>query len=455
MSDDRSLPTPTEDALPALPKPWYDGVSRSGKAPTFAGFFVLFVGVFGFGLWATTAPIAGAVVTPGVFVATSQNKIVQHLEGGIIREILVEEGDRVVAGQTLLRLDETQPLADLRRLRLRAAQLEAKAARLDAEAQQRETIVFPEHLTREPVDEGVAAAVATQREIFDARRYKLITEFQILERAIASYQHRMDGDAARLDGARTQFEILDEELKAKQELFEQGLVRSPEYFALRRAHAEMAGEIGELEARIESTQERMAGAQGELERAKRTASQRAIEEAEEVAAELKDIRERITAQEAVLGRIEVQAPVDGIVVKLNYHTPGGVIRPGADILALLPSGDELVIEAKVQPQDIDSLAKATEATVRLTALSQRVTPTIEGEVIYVSADALPDVDSGGRANAYVVRVKLDGAEMARIGGFLPTPGMPAELYIKTGDRTFFEYLFKPVIDTMNGAFRED
>ncbi len=455
MSEQDNLPARSEDVGPALPAPWYETVPRSGRRPTVFGFSILVFGVLAFGAWAATAPIEGAVVAPGVFVATSQNKTVQHLEGGIIREILVDEGDRVVEGQPLLRLDETQSLADMRRLRLRAAQLESRAARLEAEALQLDAVRFPDHLTRAPLDEDVAAAVETQREIFTARRERLMTEITMLERSIASYEYRIQGDRARLEGAELQFAILDEELEGKRQLFEAGLIRTPEYFALRRAHAEMRAEIGELNARIDAATERMEAAREEVERTVRSTTLRAVEEQEEVAAELRDVRERITAQEAVLERIEVLAPVDGVVVKLNYHTSGGVIRPGADILSLLPTGDELVIEARIRPQDIDSLRDGQEASVRLTALSQRVTPMIDGHVVYVSADALPDQQAANRENVYVVRVRIDDAEVARLSGFLPTPGMPAEVYVKTGDRTFFEYLMQPVYDTMRRAFRED
>ena len=439
------------DLVPA-DRTWYQDVPRSGRKPVLMGFALLAVGVAGFGAWAATAPIEGAIVAPGVFVATSQNKIIQHLEGGIIKEILVREGDRVAKGQTLIRLDETQPKAELRRLMLRQVLLRATAARLAAEAEEKDQLVFPEDILASD-NPDVKIILETQQLIFSTRKQKIIKELAVHEQSIASYQERIRGEQARLESSRTQLALIEEELAGKKRLFDQGLVRKPEYFALQRAFATVKGEIGRATAEIADNEERIRGVQEQIERVKKIAVQSALEELHGISGELRDIRERIIAAETVLSRIEVKAPVHGIVVKLNYHTPGGVVKPGNDILALLPLDDELVIEARVRPQDIDDLVSGQDATVRLTALSQRVTPMIPGKVIYVSADALPN-EKGQGDNVYITRVKLDAAAAAAVENFVPTPGMPAEVYIRTGERTFFQYLMQPIIDTMTRAFRE-
>lgn len=443
--------------IPPAPPEWYQEVPRSGRGPTMFGFAILIFGVMGFGGWAATAPIEGAVVSSGVFVATTKNRIVQHLEGGVISDILVEEGELVREGQSLMRLDETQIAADMRRLRLREAQLEATLARLQAEAETLDAVHFPEHLRRSDLDAEIAAAVATQDAIFEARNQKLTTELMILDKSIASFEHRLTGDLARLKGAKARHDILSEEMAAKKTLYDKGLTRAPEYFAVRRAVVEVESEIATIEARIEDSKERLAGAKGERQGARDVAVQRATERIYEASAELDDIRQRMKAQSSIAERLEIRSPVEGIVVRMNYHTSGGVIRPGADIMAIVPSGDKLVIEARIRPQDIDALADGQTANVRLSALSQRTTPMMEGHVIYVSGDALPD-DQRGRPtgdNVYIVRVQLDDSVAEELPHFQPTPGMPAELYIKTGDRTFFQYLMQPLIDTMQRAFREE
>ncbi len=450
----KSLTSAARD-LTAEQRDWYADVPRSGRKPLLTGYTILIIGVFGFGGWAATAPIDGAVVASGVFVATSQNKIIQHLEGGIIDEILVKEGQIVERNQPLVRLKDTNAQSDLKRLKIRQAQLMATDARLRAEAAGLDLVNYPDLLRTASVSEDVDTTLKTQDAIFAARKHKLGNDVAILEQSIASFKQRIKGNKAQLTSAMSQKNLIAEELAGKRRLYEAGLVRKPEYFALKRAHANMVGEMGRRQSEIGDLTERIAGAIEQISRVKNTAIQTAVEERHQIEAELKDLKERVKSAESVLGRIEIRAPVRGIIVKLNYHTAGGVIRPGNNILALLPMGDELVIEARIRPQDIDIVTTGQLANIRLTALSQRVTPMIAGSVIYVSADAIPnEADRFKNDNVYIARVKLDAEEAAKIKGFLPTPGMPTEVYIKTGERTFFQYLMQPVLDTVSRAFRE-
>lgn len=432
---------------------WYAGIPSSARGPTIAGYAALVFGVFGFGAWASVAPIEGAVLAPGIFVATSQNKIVQHLEGGIIREILVREGELVEAGQTLMRLDETSARADLSRLLQRQAQLLAQEARLRAEAEQKPGVTFPDEIARHSALPDLKPLFDSHVSIFHARRQKLMSEVSIQEQTIAAFGQRIAGDEARIASIKTQLRLVNEELAGKAELYQKGLIRKPEYLALQRLQANLNGEIGRLEAEVGDSRERITGAEQQIARLKHIAVQAAYEELHAASGELKDVRERIITAQSVLGRITIEAPVKGAIVKLNYHTAGGVIKPGNDILALLPLGDELVIEVQIRPQDIDNVKRGQEAIVRMSALNQRTTPMISGLVVYVSADALPN-EKKSDDNVYIARVRLDATEASKLKDFLPTPGMPAEIYIKTGERTFFEYLMQPVRDTMARAFRE-
>jgi HlyD family secretion protein len=231
-------------------------------------------------------------------------------------------------------------------------------------------------------------------------------------------------------------------------------VRKGDYFGQLRTKETIKAEIMRARSDIADNAARIEGTLSQIARIRKLAIQAAVEELHPIQAELKDISERITTAQSVLKRIDVKAPVRGIVVRLNYHTAGGVVRPGNDILTLLPLGDELIIEARVRPQDIDNLNNGQSAMVRLTALNQRITPMVTGRVIYVSADAIQNDRNQSADNAYVTRVKLDTASAAELRNFLPTPGMPVEVYIRTGERTFFQYLARPITDVMSRAFRE-
>jgi len=226
---------------------------------------------------------------------------------------------------------------------------------------------------------------------------------------------------------------------------------------LQRSQANLEGEVGRIMGDIGDAKERIARAVEQINGVKKIAIKTAVEQMHEVRGELVDVRERMLSAKGVLDRIRITAPVRGVVVKLRYHTHGGVIEAGKNIMEILPLKDELIIEARVRPQDIDSVKKGQHAAVRLTALNQRITPMVSGEVIYLSADTLADEKKSqqmGPTDIYVIRVKLNIEEVATIPGFSPTPGMPAEVYVKTAERTFFQYVVKPIHDSMSRAFRE-
>jgi HlyD family type I secretion membrane fusion protein len=433
---------------------WFAQVPRSGAMQARIGYGVLAVWMVGFAAWGGTAPIEGAVVAPGLFVATTQNKIVQHLEGGIIRDILVREGERVEAGQALIRLDDTSARADAVRLEQRLAHLMAIQARLAAEATQQTNVTFPDELTRRASDHEVRTLLASQQSVFEARFKKLEKEVAIQQTTIAGLKFGIAGDTARIVSLQTQLALIEEELDGKAPLYQQGLVRKPDYLALQRTRANLQGELKRYHSDVGQSQERIATAEEQIARARNAAVQTALEELQTVAADFRDTRERLVAARSILGRLGIIAPVAGVVVKLHYHTPGGVIRPGNNILELLPVQDEQVIEINVRPQDIDNVKQGQEAVVRLTALNQRVTPMVSGKVAYVSADALPSDKKQSPDNVYIARIDIDPESTRAIKDFVPTPGMPAEVYVKTGQRTFFEYLLRPVRDTMTRAFRE-
>jgi HlyD family secretion protein len=243
---------------------------------------------------------------------------------------------------------------------------------------------------------------------------------------------------------------------------EQQLIRKSEVLALQRSQAGLSGEFGELLGRIGDAKERIARAEQQIVQLRSAAIQKATEELRGTETELDDIQEQILAGRDVVDRTEVRAPVRGIVVKLNQHTPGGVIAPGGVILELLPINDELIIEGRINPTEISHVKEGQDALVRLSSLNQRLTPMIQGKVIYLSADIVPDQNARRgsepdttRHDSFIVRVQLDERDLAeKIENFSPTPGMPADIFIQTGQRTFFNYLMRPILDSFSRAFRE-
>ncbi|MCB8823039.1 HlyD family type I secretion periplasmic adaptor subunit [Microvirga rosea] len=435
---------------------WYADVPRSTRLPTVTGIAILALTLLCFGYWGGIAPIAGAVVTNGAFVATGQNKIIQHLEGGVIQDILVKEGDVVEPGETLLQLDETGPRAELRRLALREARLVAIESRLRAEmAEEREIAFSGELLSRVSTDADIATIIKAQRATIEARQKSLESEIASIKTSIEALQERIKGSTTQLASVREQIAFFDEELQAKEQLLKNGLIRRSEVLALQRARANLQGEAGRLTGEIGDSKERIARSQEQIIGVRNAAIKTSVEQLHETLGELADVRERILSASRIVERVKITSPVKGVVVKLRYHTPGGVVEAGKTVMEIVPLQDNLLIEVRVRPQDIPNVKLGQKAIVRLTALKQRVTPMIEGEVVYVSADALPDEKSAlTRNDVYVARVSLNPQEISKVHDFAPTPGMPAEVYIKTADRTFIEYLLQPIRDSMARAFRE-
>ncbi len=450
----------------SLPQ-WHRGVPLSARWPIIVGIATLVLWGGGFGLWAGLAPLNGAVVAPGTFVATGQNKLVQHLEGGIVRELLAKEGDLVEAGQTLVRIDETLANARLRRLVLKQHRLVAMKARLEAELSGKDDLEMPQALAAVANDTEVEAIIERQRAELQARRASLIAEERVLRREIAGIEESIHGYTAQVESTQRRIAIFGQELKDKHQLLKSNLIRKTDVLMLERAEAGLEGNLGEMVSRIADARERIARADQRIVHLKSVAVESLVRELQRVETDLDDVQEQIHASQDVVDRTEVRAPTRSIVVKLNFHTAGAVVAPGGVILELLPVSDELIIEAQLKPNDVSHVAMGQQALVRLPALNQRTTPTVLGHVIYLSADALrgqemqsitpASANSGQstRRDYYVVRVRLDEEDVHnRMNGFQATPGMPADVYIKTGERTFFEYIMRPVLDSFSHAFRE-
>lgn len=439
---------------PPHPDTWYHEVPRSiGRQAAF-GLLLMLVTFGGFGAWSFMAPLAAAVIAQGSFVATGQNKIVQHLEGGIIAEILVQEGDRVTEGQVMLTLDPTLALATTRELTLRRIRLEATQARLMAEQQHLEQLVFPPHLEAERSDPEAAMILDGQSLAFQASSASLANDISVISRNIEALDIRTTGYTIQLESTRSQLSLLAEELEAKSTLVESGLSRRSEALALRRAMLEADGQVGRLEAEIAELTEMRAKFEAQIAKTHDEYSRNALTQLQTIESELESVREQQRKSENILDRTAVIAPVAGTVVRLYYNTTGGVVETGRPIVEILPADAPLIIEVLVPRTSIDSVHVGQKASVRLTGLNQRTTPVLYGTVDYVSADAIADGSNGTRREVYLSRVTVPPAQMERVQNFSPTPGMPAEIMIQTEERTFAQYLTKPVLDSMSRAFRE-
>ncbi|CAH0340669.1 HlyD family type I secretion periplasmic adaptor subunit [Rhizobium sp. CECT 9324] len=435
---------------------WYSEVPRSIGKQTVVGLALMAIAFGGFGTWASTAPLAAAVIAQGSFVATGQNKILQHLEGGIIEQILVSEGDQVVEGQALVQLDETAAQAKMRELFLRRMRLDVTAARLTAQFETVEKLDLTSLLKEHRGDPDVWAILVSQQLNFRAQRQKLSSEIALLQQNIRALEFREIGYTRQRDSSIRQLDLLKDEYAAKQILLEKGVARANEVKAILRAIAEAEGQIGRLEAEIAETQAQRTKGEQEVLRAESAYREDALERLQAIQGERDMVREQLREAANILERATINAPVSGTVVRIHYHTNGGVIESGKAILEILPAGVPLIIEAQIPRNDIDSVKLGQPATIRLVGLNQRTTPVLEGDVFYLSADALQQSGNTSTAphDVYLARINIPPTEIARVQGFTPTPGMPAEVMIQTNKRTFFNYLAKPITDSMSRAFSE-
>ncbi|AUM75365.1 HlyD family type I secretion periplasmic adaptor subunit [Paracoccus jeotgali] len=433
----------------------YSAVPRSTRWHMLLGLLLLALSFGGFGVWAFRAPLAAAVMAPGSFVATGRNKIVQHLEGGIINEILVEEGDFVAAGETLLVLDQTAANANQRELELRRARLEAITARLSAEYRGLDQLDFPQALLDRRDLPEIDAILDEQHAAFAGAKVRLQGEIALLESNTIANQSRIAGFQGQLAAVQTQIDLLEEDFVAREALLERGLVRRSEVNQLARAVADAKGQADRLRSQIAETEEAVAKTNRQIEQTLTQARQTALEEQQLIEADLDSIREQASKAHDVLTRAQIQSPVAGTIVRMHYHTTGGVIEAGKPIFEILPQDAPLLIEAHVSRGDVDDVRVGHRASVRLTSLNQRTTPVLEGELVYLSADALTTSTQAGAQEVFVVRIQLPPEELSRVKGFRPTPGMPAEIMIETASRTFAQYIIKPIQDSLSRAFREN
>jgi HlyD family type I secretion membrane fusion protein len=443
------------ESLPAPPPPSFDlqQVQRSSRRHILFGLLLVLIGVGGFAAWASLARLASASIASGVVAPSSGKRAVQHLEGGIVKEVRIQEGQHVEAGQVLLVLDDTQPRASLQQTQSRYRALRARAARLAAEHNGLSEILFPEELTAVRDDPDVAATLAAQTDLFQARRQAYDSQVRILQDRIRQYDNQIVGYEAQRTAAEEQLRLIGEELEGARILYKKGVYEKPRLLAIERSAAGLKGSIGEYDAGIARAREAIGETRSRLLDLDTQRREETTKEYQEVQPSLLEQEERLRAVRDILDRIQVRAPASGTVMGLKYRTAGGVIPPRGEIAYVVADDDPLIIEVKIQPGDIDVVHPGLKAEVRFSAFNFRTTPVVDGELTQVSADLFTD-NQGGRG-FYSGRVEVSPEELHRAGELDLYPGMPAEVYIVTAIRTPLQYLLKPLTDSFSRAMRED
>jgi HlyD family type I secretion membrane fusion protein len=432
---------------------WTGRVKTSFRAPVIAALLIAGVGLGGFLVWAATAELAGAVIASGHVAANGENQTIQHLEGGIVKDILVREGDAVRAGQPLIALDPTLVEANLNRARKSVATLRADEARLLAELFDHSEIAFPPELLSGALDPALTTFIESKKTEFELRNLRYRNEVRILEQRLAGLHEEIAGTEAQRAATQKQIALMKDELKDLDYLFQKGLARQDRMFAMQRSEADLEGREGALLASIGKAKQTIAEVQQQIEKLGHDRRTEAGTKLSETRTRIADTLEQIVAYESILSRIVVRAPADGTVVRLNVNTVGAVISPGQAVVELLPKNADLVVEARLQLTDIDAVQVGRPANVRIAALNHRTTPVVASHVVYVSADRLTDKQT--QQAYYRVRLSLDLDQFPSGDRLLLAPGMPAEVFITTSERTMLRYLFRPIEDSFAKALRED
>lgn len=426
----------------------------SARGALMLGLVAMILLVGGFGGWSVASRIAGAVVAPGQVEVEQHRQVVQHLEGGVVEAIAVHEGQTVEAGEVLIRLDGTLLRTELAIVEGQYFEILARRGRLEAERADNPEITFPEELVQlSATRPDVAAMMQGQTQLFESRLDTLRQSTDQLDQQSQQVRNQIEGIDAQIAALQTQRDLIQEELTDQQSLFERGLAQASRVLSLEREAARLDGQLGEVQAMR---------AQGEtrLTEIGITRLKEAAERRETAETELRDLgyrelelaeRRRSLAEQ--IARLDIRAPVSGIVHQLQVTTPRAVIRPADPVLYLIPQDRPLVIAARIPPINIDEVSVGQDVVLRFSAFSSRTTPEIHGTLNRVSADAV--TDQATQMQYYRAEVTIPPDESDKLGDLSLIPGMPVEVYIQTGERSPLAYLMKPLSDYFTRAFRED
>ncbi|MFW8595937.1 HlyD family type I secretion periplasmic adaptor subunit [Cribrihabitans neustonicus] len=444
------------DLMPAAAGP---GVALPARPPERVRRLVLWLVVCGFGLfgglvvWAARAELTSAVVAGGAFNVAGDRLAVQHLEGGILREINVTEGARVAEGAVIARLDGRRTAAQLAILNGQLASLLAQQARLEAELAGAAQMRIPAELDAlTAAAPELAQLVAVQRDVFASNQALHDGQIEIIRGRISQLRDQLAGRAARIRATEEQLALVQDDLASLTALFEKGLVPKTRISDRRMQESSLLGTLGALESDSGNVLERIGEMEERLLQAGRDRSARIAAESQQVQEALLDLRQRIGAILDVQERLAIRAPRSGRVVGLSVNTLGQVLEPGQTVLELMPEGTGLILETRVPVADIDEVSEGSRARVQLTAYSFRSTPPVKGEVVMVAAGSSVDPQTG--QSYYPVHIRIDDSELAALPNVKTLPGMPAQAMIETGRQTVADYIIGPVLAGMSQALKE-
>ena len=425
-------------------------IKTSLKGPIVSGLTILLIFIVGATVWASSAKLASAIIAVGQLKVDSNRKQIQHLDGGIVNEIIVSDGQRVKKGDTLVILDPVQAKSSLGIVAGALFTAELKRSRLQAERDNTDQPDFTRFLHREHEDKN--SLIDAQQSLFSIRRSVQVSQQEILHQQIENLKSQILGFESQQASTQTQIEISKDELVNLRNLKARGLVGNERLLELERNLAQLEGRAGELVSSIASAKASIDEKRLELIRVKRSFHEQVLAELQDVESEIIDLQERANAATHHLQQMVVKAPVDGLIVGLNVHTEGGVVVPGQLLMEIVPDNDALIVEGQVLPTDVDDLRVGQSARVKLSGFQQRTTPELTGMLQYVSADSMLDERSG--MTYFIIRVSIAAEELAKLPSEGLIPGMPAEVFVQTGERTALEYLLQPLSDTIDRAWRE-
>ncbi|HZH10726.1 MAG TPA: HlyD family type I secretion periplasmic adaptor subunit [Microvirga sp.] len=429
------------------------GARRAIRRYSLLGLSAAFFLVGGIGGWAAITELSGAVVAPGSIVVDSHVKKVQHPTGGVVGEILARDGDRVRAGDVVIRLDETIARANLAMVSKSLDELATRQSRLQAERDGLEQIVFPPAFKSRLDETEFTNLIQSEIHLFETRRQARVGQKAQLKERIAQLEEQIDGLKLQASAKADEIKLIQDELGGVEQLWRKNLVPITRVTALKREETRLRGEHGQLISSVAQAKGRISETTLQIIQIDQDLRSEVSKELRETQAKIAELVERKVSAEDQLKRIEIRAPQDGIVHQSVVHTVGGVINASEPVMLIVPESDELSIEVKVAPQDIDQVQAGLDTILRLSAFNQRSTPELKGRVNLIAADLVTDPRSGQQY--YPVRVAFADGERERLKDLKLIPGMPVEGLIKTGYRSVLSYLTKPVWDGVMRAFREE
>jgi HlyD family secretion protein len=429
------------------------GAKRSIRLHLIIGLAVVIVLAGGFGGWASTVQISGALIAPGAVVVDSNVKKVQHPTGGVVGEVRVRDGDLVKAGDIVVRLDDTVTKASLAIVVKTLNGLYARAARLETEQRGESKLTFPPQLTERASDPDVQNVMISESKLFDVRVTGRTGQKAQLRERVLQLNEEIGGLSAQEQAKDKEIALIEKELVGVRQLYDQHLVQLTRLTTLERDAARLNGERAQYIAQRAQAKGKITETELQIIQVDKDMVSEVSKDLRETNDKIGEFVERKVTAEDQLRRVDIRAPQDGMVLQNNVHTVGGVITAGDAMMMIVPQADDLSVEAKVDPKDIDKLQIGQKTLMRLSAFNQRTTPELNGLVTRVSADVTTDQRTG--QSYYTIRVSLPPAEVARLGDNNKLiPGMPVEAFVQTGDRTMMSYLIKPLHDQLMRSFRE-